>query len=63
MKPVPRTPSPPKLKQWRAALIRQRLELLGRVAAPDRETAEAAAVEEFHLDDWQRKRLVLQEML
>jgi hypothetical protein len=37
------------------------MRLLGRVYAPDRKAAEAAAVEEFKLNDEQRKRLVLQE--
>jgi hypothetical protein len=38
------------------------MELLGRVAAVDREAAELAAVEEFKLDDWQRRRLFLREV-
>jgi hypothetical protein len=33
----------------------------GGCAAPDREAAEAAAVEEFGLDDEQRRRLVVSE--
>jgi hypothetical protein len=40
----------------RASLIRKRTEFLGHVEAPDREAAEAAAVEEFKLNDEQRKR-------
>jgi hypothetical protein len=43
------------------ALIRKRGELLGTVDAPDKEAAEAAAVEAFKLTDEQRKRLVVQE--
>jgi hypothetical protein len=46
---------------WLASLIRKRTEHLGRVEAPDRASAEAAAVERFKLTDEQRKRLVLQE--
>jgi hypothetical protein len=42
------------------SIIRQRGEILGRVAAPDREAAEAAAVEEFKLNGEQRKRLVIE---
>jgi hypothetical protein len=48
---------------WRVSLIRKRAEFIGRVEAPDREAAETAAVEEFKLNDEQRKRLVLQEQL
>jgi hypothetical protein len=47
---------------WRVSLIRKRAEFLGRVQAPDREAAEAAAIEEFKLNDEQRKRLVVQEV-
>jgi hypothetical protein len=46
---------------WRASLIRKRRETLGTVWAPGRESAEAAAVAQFGLNDEQRKRLVLQE--
>jgi hypothetical protein len=45
----------------RASLIRAKAERLGTVYAPDREAAEAAAVEQFKLNDEQRKRLVIQE--
>jgi hypothetical protein len=48
---------------WRVSLIRKRTEFIGRVWAPDREVAEAAAVETFKLNDEQRKRLVLQDHL
>jgi hypothetical protein len=51
----------PEPRVWRASLIRKRTEFLGRVEAPDRNAAEAAAVEKFKLNDEQRKRLVLQE--
>ena len=51
----------PETRTWLASLIRKRTEHLGRVEAPDRESAEAAAVEKFGLTDEQRKRLVLQE--
>jgi hypothetical protein len=52
-----------KPREWRASIIRKRLERLGRVVAPDREAAEAAAVQEFGLKDHERGRLVLQEVL
>ena len=62
MKRVPSKPPPAaKVRDWRVAIIRKKLERLGRVAAVDREAAEAAAIEEFKLTDEQRKRLVLQE--
>jgi hypothetical protein len=52
-----------RLRRWRASLIRsRRLEYLGSVEAPDASAAELAAAEQFGLDDWQRKRLVLREV-
>jgi hypothetical protein len=49
----------PKMRSWRASL---RAEFLGHVEAPDREAAEAAAVERFDFTDEQWRRLVLQEV-
>jgi hypothetical protein len=46
-------------RNWRIALIRKRLDRLGRVVAADRE---AAAVAEFGLTDEQRKRLLIEEV-
>jgi len=43
------------------SLIRKRGEFLGHVEAPNREAAEAAAVEEVKLNAEQRKHLVLVE--
>jgi hypothetical protein len=63
MKRVLSTPAGPKLRQWRASIICKRLEHLGRVAAADREAAEAAAVEQFKLNDHQRKRLLVEPVL
>ena len=60
MKRGPRNPPVAKLRQWRVSMIRKRMELLGRVAAADREAAEAAAVAEFGLSDEQRKRLLVE---
>jgi hypothetical protein len=51
-----------KPREWRASIIRKRLQLLGRVVAPDREAAEAAAVQAFDLKDHERGRLVIQEV-
>jgi hypothetical protein len=60
--PAKRTKTP-EVREWRASIIRKRLERLGRVVAPDREAAEAAAVQEFGLADHERGRLVVQEIL
>jgi len=46
---------------WRVSLIRKQTEFIGRVWAPTRSAAEAAAIEEFQLNDEQRKLLVVQE--
>jgi hypothetical protein len=50
------------LRPWRASIIRKRLGRVGRVYAVDRATAEAVAIEEFKLDDQERKRLVIEEV-
>jgi len=50
-----------KLRSWRVSLIRKHGQVLGFVDAPDRASAEAAAVNAFNLDDEQRSRLVVQE--
>jgi hypothetical protein len=50
-------------REWRVSIVRARLVYLGRVVAPDRDAAEAEAVEKFKLSDQQRTRLVLQEQL
>ena len=50
------------MRDWRIGLIRKRFERLGRVAAADRDAAEAAAVAEFKLTDEQRKRLLIEEV-
>jgi hypothetical protein len=54
-------PSKKRDRTWRVSLIRKQTEFIGRVWAPSRKAAQAAAVEEFRLDDEQRKRLVVQE--
>ena len=55
-------PPPASLRTWRASIFRKRLGRLGRVYAADRATAEAAAIEEFHLNDHERKRLLIEEV-
>ena len=42
-------PKKPQTRMWRAGLIRAKLERLGIVYGPDRQSAEAAAVEQFRL--------------
>ena len=62
-------PSAGQKKSWRASLIRKRSRylgfmsnrILGYIDAPDRASAEAAAVSAFSLTEEQRKRLVVQE--
>jgi hypothetical protein len=61
MKPARKKTTSLPLRTWRVGIIRRRGAFLGDVQAPDRETAEAAAVEKFKLNDEQRKRLILQE--
>jgi hypothetical protein len=50
------------VRQWRVFIIRHRMEILGRVAAADRDAAEAVAIEEFKLSDEERKRLLIEEV-
>jgi hypothetical protein len=38
------------LRQWRITLVRAKGQYLGRVEAPDAETAIARAIDEFHVD-------------
>ena len=55
-------PAAPAVRTWRVSVIRKRLERLGRVTAPDRDAAEAAALAEFHLKDHEAKRLLVEEV-
>jgi hypothetical protein len=50
-----------KLRSWRVSILRSRAHYLGTVEAPDEKAAEAAAVEQFDLNEEQRKRLALRE--
>ena len=43
-------------------LMRSRGELLGYVDATDAQAAEAVVAEQFRLDGWQRRRLLVQEL-
>jgi hypothetical protein len=59
--PSSRKAAAEKLRSWRVSILRARGEYLGDVRAPDQRSAETAAVEEFSLDEEQRKRLVVRE--
>jgi hypothetical protein len=49
------------LGSWSVSLVLlQRVQVLGFVDAVNRKTAEAAAVKQFRLGEWQRRRLILQ---
>jgi hypothetical protein len=52
---------PANLRSWCVVIIRSKGEYLGTVEAPDRERAEAAAIEQFDLDQDQRRRLLIRE--
>jgi hypothetical protein len=64
---MPSASKPPKstlkpaarLRSWRVLVLRQRARYLGTVEARDEKAAEAVAVEQFGLDDEQRKRLAV----
>jgi hypothetical protein len=56
-----RKPAKASLRSWSVSLIRNRVQFLGFVDAVDQKAAEAAAVKQFSLAEWQRRRLVLQE--
>jgi hypothetical protein len=58
---APKRPAKPAKRMWRASLIKKRTVFLGYVHAPDREAAEAVAIEEYKLTDLDRRRLVIQE--
>ena len=54
-------PTASKLRNWRVAIIRNRVQFLGFVEAPDRQAAETAAAKQFNISEEQRTRLVVQE--
>ena len=49
-------------RRWRVVLMRSRGELLGYVDTTDAQAAEAVAAEQFRLDGWQRRRLLVWEL-
>jgi hypothetical protein len=54
-------PSAAKLRNWRASILRSRVEYLGKVEAADAKAAEALAAKTFKLDGERRKRLAVRE--
>jgi hypothetical protein len=61
MRSPKKKPTAAKIRSWRASLLRSRAIPLGIVHAADEKTAEAAAVEQFGLDDERRRRLAVRE--
>jgi len=59
---VPRKPtkSGDAARQWRITLVRAKGKYLGRVEAPDAETAIAAAIRIYSVPEAQRSRLIAQ---
>jgi hypothetical protein len=56
----PATPPKKPRREWRITLIRKKGQYLGRVEAPDAETAIERAIEEFGIDEAHRSRLIAQ---
>jgi hypothetical protein len=61
MSPAKKKTSAAKLRTWRVSILRNRVQFLGFVEAPDRQTAEAAAAKRFNVSEEQRTRLNVQE--
>jgi hypothetical protein len=49
-------------RRWRIVLLRSKGQLLGYVDAADEQGADAAAAEQFKLDAFQSRRLLVQEL-
>ena len=49
-------------RRWRVVLLRAKGEILGTVEAHDVAAAKAAAAVRFELDDFQRNRIIVQEL-
>jgi hypothetical protein len=50
---------PTLVREWRVSIIREKIRYLGRVAAPDKETAIARAMEGFRIEPARRFRLIV----
>ena len=49
-------------RRWRVVLMRHKGEILGEVEAPDVASAKAAASDQFELNEFQRTRIMVQEL-
>ena len=49
-------------RRWRIVLIRSKSEVLGTVETTDAQAAEKVAAIQFELDEFQRRRLLVQEL-
>ena len=49
-------------RRWRIVLVRSKGEVLGTVEAADAKAAEKVAAIQFELDEFQRRRLLVQEL-
>jgi hypothetical protein len=61
MSPAKKKTGTAKLRTWRVSILRNRVQFLGFVEAPNRQAAEAAAAKQFNIREEQRTRLVVQE--
>lgn len=59
---MPRKPTKSKgaLREWRITLVRAKGQYLGRVEAPNAESAIKIAAEQFNVSDAQRSRMIAQ---
>jgi hypothetical protein len=49
-------------RRWRVVLLRAKGEILGAVEAPGVAAAKAAAAVQFEFDEFQRNRIIVQEL-
>jgi hypothetical protein len=61
MSPAKKKTGTAKLRTWRVSILRNRVQFLGFVEAPNRQAAEAAAAKQFNISEEQRLRLIVQE--
>jgi hypothetical protein len=61
MSPAKKKAGTAKLRTWRVSILRNRIQFLGFVEAPDRQAAEAAAAKQFNTSEEQRTRLIVQD--
>jgi hypothetical protein len=59
---VKRTEKALECGMWRVSVFKKRLKYVGRVRAPDKESAAGVAAAEFHLCDHELTRLLIEEV-